>query len=318
MKEQTSTVEEGDLKNDFCDINEDVNSAILEMEKIYKRRGQISGLSTGFNGFDELTDGLHPGELMVIAGRYQTGKTSLVMNIVEHMAIEEGRSVGIFSLQMRTLELTQRLLCSLGHVNFQSLRKGLLSKADHKSIYRAAVDYEKSDTHIMDMASLSVHELREKSYRLMELRNLRLIVIDQLELMGSPLERGKKRRVEIAEIASGIKELSKELSIPIIVTAQLKSCTANRADDIPCLSDLGKSAAIGHYADVVALLYRRASSVENLGEGADVVGGGREAELIFAKQPSGIRGRVSLTFLSQFTRFENPPDGHSPKVYLTA
>lgn len=303
VEKQVFTVGEERIRGELPDIKHHVNVALESIEKLYKNRGEVTGVPTGYKVLDNMTSGMHPSEMIVIAARPSMGKTALAMNIAEHVAVDKKIPVGIFSLEMSAQQLVQRLLCSRARVNLQNVRNGFLTKADQQSLVRASMLYNESQMYIDDSAGLSILELRAKSRRLMDRHGLGLIVIDYLQLLRSPSKRGQEnRQIEIAEISAGIKALAKELSIPIIVLAQLNRKSEDRGDGKPRISDLRESGSIEQDADVVGLLVRSAYYAKDEEEKAEK---GGEAELIIAKQRNGPTGEVPLTFLNEFTRFES-------------
>lgn len=284
-----------------------VMDAIESIETLYDNRGGITGLATGFIDLDRMTSGLHGSEMIVIAARPSMGKTSLVMNIVEHVALELGRSAAVFSLEMSAQQLVQRLLCSRARVNLQRVRDGFLAERDFPNLTRAAGELRDSKILIDDTAGLSILELRAKARRMKSQHDIAMIAIDYLQLLKSNSKRAQdNRQLEIAEISSGIKALAKELDIPIIVLAQLNRNPEQRSGGKPRLSDLRESGSIEQDADVVGLLVRSEYYAEDE-EGKSEAEG--EAELIIAKQRNGPTGEVPLTFLKQYTRFENHRGG---------
>lgn len=302
VEKQIFTVSEKRVNEKLPDIQVHVINAIDAIEKLYKNKGQVTGVPTGFKKFDEMTSGLHPSEMIVIAARPSMGKTAIAMNIAEHVAVDHNKPVGVFSLEMSSEQLVQRLLCSRARVNLQSVRNGFLGKGDSNNLTTAAAAYMQSKMYIDDTAGLSILELRAKARRLVDRHGLALIVIDYLQLLRSPSKRAQEnRQIEIAEISGGIKALAKELSIPIIVLAQLNRESEKRGDGKPRISDLRESGSIEQDADVVGLLYRSAYYAKDEEEKAEKVG---EAELIIAKQRNGPTGEIPLTFRSEFTRFE--------------
>jgi replicative DNA helicase len=309
VEKEVFTVGEERFRGILPSIKEHVSTAIDALDKLTKSKGAITGLPTGYPKLDQMTDGLHASEMVVIAARPSMGKTALAMNIAEHVALEHGVPVGIFSLEMSSQQLVQRLLCSRARVNLHRLRDGFHSKNDLSSIHRAAGALSMSSMHIDDTAGLSILELRAKSRRMRDSHGIGLIVIDYLQLLKSPTRRGQEnRQIEIAEISSGIKALAKELQIPIIVLAQLNRESEKRDGGKPRLSDLRESGSIEQDADVVGLLVRSAYYAKDEEERADKEG---EAELIIAKQRNGPTGEVPLTFLKEFTRFETRDTSHS-------
>ena len=284
-------------------MKDQVMQAIETIEQLYERRGAITGLETGFKELDRMTSGLHGAEMIVIAARPSMGKTALAMNIAEHAAIVKKHPVAIFSLEMSSQQLVQRLLCSLARVNLQKVRDGFLSERDFPNLTNAASKLADSNIFIDDTSGLSILELRSKARRLKQKHNIELIVIDYLQLLRSPSKRAQdNRQLEIAEISSGLKALSKELNVPIIVLAQLNRNPEARAGGKPRLSDLRESGSIEQDADLVALLVRSEYYAEDEEAKEETRG---EAELIIAKQRNGPVGEVKLTFLKEFTRFED-------------
>jgi replicative DNA helicase len=303
IEKEIFSVTEDRVRGELPDIKQHVNDAIDAIEKLYQNKGEVTGVPTGFKILDNMTSGMHPSEMIVIAARPSMGKTALAMNIAEHVAVDKNIPVAVFSLEMSAQQLVQRLLCSRARVNLQSIRTGLLPKNAHQSLFKVSQEYGNSKMLIDDTAGLSINELRAKSRRLMDKHGLGLIVIDYLQLLKSPSKRGQEnRQIEIAEISGGIKALAKELKIPIIVLAQLnrKAEEAGRGGK-PRISDLRESGSIEQDADVVGLLYRAAYYAKDEEEKTEK---GGEAELIIAKQRNGPTGEVPLTFLSEFTRFE--------------
>jgi replicative DNA helicase len=293
------------VKIDVVPTKDLVMQAIEQIEKVYENRGSVTGLPTGFTEFDQMTSGLHQAEMIVIAARPSMGKTALAMNIAEHVALVEGKPVAVFSLEMSSQQLVQRLLCSRAKVNLQRVRNGFLSERDFPSLTEAASRLAAAKMFIDDSPGLSIAELRAKARRLVASHQVELLVIDYLQLLRSTSRRAQdNRQIEISEISAGIKSLAKELNIPIIVIAQLNRQPDARAKEggRPRLSDLRESGSIEQDADVVGLLVR--SEYYETDEEAKQEKAG-EAELIIAKQRNGPTGDVPLTFLKEYTRFEN-------------
>ena len=279
--------------------------AIETIEKLYERKGGITGISTGFVEFDRMTSGLHPAEMIVIAARPSMGKTAFAMNIAEHVAIQEKLAVAVFSLEMSSQQLVQRLLCSRARVNLKKVRDGFLGEREFSSLTSSASKLAEAKMFIDDTGSLSILELRAKARRLKAQHDIRLIVVDYLQLLRSTTRRGQEnRQIEISEISGGLKGLAKELNIPIIVVAQLNRNPENRTGDSkgrPRLSDLRESGSIEQDADLVGLLVREAYYADTDEEKEEAAG---NADLIISKQRNGPIGDIPLTFLSEFTRFE--------------
>jgi len=283
-----------------------VNDAITSIEQLVKNKGGITGLSTGFHFLDAMTGGLHAGEMFVIAARPSMGKTALAMNIAEHVALDGDKPVAVFSLEMSSPQLVQRLLCSRARVNSKALRDGFIGKQDLGSISSAAAILSKAKMFVDDTPGLSILELRAKARRLHNREGIELVVIDYLQLLKSNTRRGQdNRQIEIAEISSGVKALAKELKIPVIVLAQLNRNPEQRTGSSagrPRLSDLRESGSIEQDADVVALLVRDKYYAEDDEARKEAEG---KATLIIAKQRNGPTGDVLLTFLEDYTRFED-------------
>lgn len=283
-----------------------VMDAIESIEQLYQRKGALSGISTGFSELDKMTDGLHKAQMFVVAARPSMGKTALAMNMAEHAAIDLGLPTAVFSLEMSTQQLVQRLLCSRARVNLQKIRDGFLSTRDFPSLTSAASKLAEAKMYIDDTAGLSILDLRAKARRMKTQHDIKLIVIDYLQLLRSTSRRAQdNRQLEISEISSGIKALAKELDIPILVLAQLNRNPESRTGESkgrPRLSDLRESGAIEQDADVVGLLVREEYYADTEEEKAEAEG---KATLILAKQRNGPVGEVSLTFLKEFTRFED-------------
>ncbi len=280
--------------------------AIETIEQLYERRGAITGLPTGFSDLDKMTSGLHGAEMIVIAARPSMGKTALAMNIAEHVAVVGKHPVAVFSLEMNSQQLVQRLLGSMARVNLKKIRDGFLSERDFPNLTTAASKLADSEMFIDVTSGLSILDLRAKARRLKQKHDIKLIVIDYLQLLRSPSRRAQEnRQIEIAEISAGIKSLAKELNIPIIVLAQLNRNPESRSGDSkgrPRLSDLRESGSIEQDADLVGLLFRDKYYADTEEEKDEAQG---RATLIIAKQRNGPTDDVKLTFLEEFTRFED-------------
>jgi replicative DNA helicase len=303
VEQKIFSVGEDRFKGQVLTMKDQVMEAIESIEKLYERRGGISGISTGFAELDRMTDGLHESEMIVIAARPSMGKTALAMNITEHVALNEKLPVAVFSLEMSSQQLVQRLLCSRARVNLQKVRDGFLAERDFPSLTAAASKLAEAQIFIDDSAGLSILELRAKARRLKAQKDIKLIVVDYLQLLRSTTRRAQdNRQLEISEISAGLKGLAKELKIPIIVIAQLNRQPEARTGGKPRLSDLRESGSIEQDADLVGLLVRPEIYEEDEDARAEKAG---EAELIIAKQRNGPVGEIALTFLKEFTRFED-------------
>lgn len=313
VERQIFSIGEKRLSKTAKGMREEVFDALTNIEEMYKRRGSISGLETGFTIFDQMTDGLHAGEMIIIAARPSMGKTALAMNIVEHVALhpEKPRPVGVFSLEMSTQQLVQRMLCSQARVNMRKIRSGMVAPTEHVKLNNAASTLSESAIFIDDTPSLSIMDLRARARRMRDRQRVELIAIDYIQLCRSTTKRGQEnRQIEIAEISSGIKGLAKDLEIPIIVLAQLNRQPDQRGGGQPRMSDLRESGSLEQDADVVALLVRPEQYAEDEEAKAEHSG---KAELIIAKQRNGPTGNIALTFLKEYTRFENAAFERSPE-----
>jgi len=291
------------VESNTRNVKELVKHAITTIEEFHQRQGMLTGLSTGYQDFDRLTTGLHGGEMIVIAARPSVGKTSLAMNIAEHVAVDLRLPVGVFSLEMTAESLILRMLCSRARVNLRSIREGFLAERDFPRLTGTAGRLASAPLYIEDASSLSVLQLRAKARRMHLQYGVRLFVIDYLQLMHSTARRAENRQQEIADISSGVKALAKELQVPVIVLSQLNREVEKERNRKPRLSDLRESGAIEQDADLVALLYRVSQDEDESGAGVDQ--DAIPVKLYIAKQRNGPVGEVDLTFLKGFTRFES-------------
>jgi len=306
VEQRIFEISDARVRSGVLPMKEAVLQAMTSIEKLYQSKGEMVGLPTGFIKLDEMTTGLHPGEMFVIAARPSMGKTALAMNIAEHVALDLGQGVGVFSLEMTATQLVERLLCSIARVNPKKVRDGFMPHQQFTQLTAAASRLATCPMYIDDTPSISVLELRAKARRMKSSNDIQLIVIDYLQLLRSPSRRAQdNRQLEIAEISAGIKALAKELQIPIIVLAQLNRQPDARGGGRPKMSDLRESGSIEQDADLIGLLVRPEVYADDDEEKSARAG---EAELIIAKQRNGPIGDVKLTFLKEFTRFETRAD----------
>lgn len=289
-------------------IKELVKKAILQIQDMHERQGQTTGLSTGFTDLDKMTTGLHPGEMIVIAARPSVGKTSLAMNIAEHVALDLKLPVGVFSLEMSAESLVLRMLCSRARVNLRDVRKGFMVDRDFPKLTNVSGKMAGAPLFIDDTAGLSILQLRAKARRMHQQQGIKLLVVDYLQLLRSTAKRAENRQQEIADISQGIKALAKELKIPVIVLAQVNRESEKRSPgEKPKLSDLRESGSIEQDADFVGLLYRPKANAE--GDEDAEAKPNYDAEpinLLIAKQRNGPANEdVKLTFMKCYTRFES-------------
>src|SRR5260221_3451136 len=283
-------------------IKELVHSAITTIENFHARQGMLTGVGTGFVDLDKMTSGFHEGGMIVIAARPSMGKTSLAMNIAEHVAIDLRLPVGVFSLEMTAESLVLRMLCSRSRVNLRNIRDGFLAERDFPKLTGSAGKLANAPLFIDDSSGLSILQLRAKARRMAQQYGVKLFVVDYLQLLHSTARRADNRQQEIADISNGIKSLAKELKVPVVVLSQLNRELEKDKNRKPRLSDLRESGAIEQDADLVALLYKPSSGDDDeAGPEQDAV----PVNLLIAKQRNGPTGDVNLTFLKSYTRFES-------------
>jgi replicative DNA helicase len=291
----------------FYSTGEIVKDAIHAIERLYDRQEAITGVPTGFADLDNLTSGLQPSDLIIIAGRPSMGKTAFCLNIVEHAALYSGKPTpaAIFSLEMSKEQLVQRLLCSVAHIDANRVRTGKLAHSEFPMLINAASEISAAPIYIDDTPAISILELRSKARRLKTEKNVGLIVVDYLQLMqGTSVE---NRQQEISEISRSLKALAKELHVPVIALSQLNRSLESRTDKRPVLADLRESGAIEQDADVILFLYREAvycDACRKRDNSCDK-GHAKTAEVIVGKQRNGPLGMEQLTFLGEFMRFES-------------
>ena len=260
-------------------------------------KSRHTGLETGYYELDNLTTGLNAGDFIIIAGRPSMGKSAMALNFVEHIALREKKPVAIFSLEMSSQQVVQRLLCSHARVSAHSLREGKLSREENQKLVAAAGDLSNAPIFVDDSAGLSALTIRAKARRLKARKDIALVVVDYLQLMESPA--GENRQQEISVISRQLKALARELRIPVIALSQLNRAADNRDDKRPKLADLRESGAIEQDSDVVMLLYREEYYYPDREHAKG------KAEVHIAKQRNGPTGQITLTFLAPIMRFEN-------------
>lgn len=269
-----------------------------KIDTLYRSGKTITGLATGFTDFDNMTAGLQPGDLIIIAGRPSMGKTMLGMNIAEHAAIKDDKPVLVFSLEMPAEAITMRLMSSLGRIDQHRIRTGRLNDDDWPRVTSAVSMLSEASLFIDDTPALSPNEIRSRARRLArEQGDLGLIVVDYLQLMHVPGSK-ENRAVEVSEISRSLKAVAKELNVPVIALSQLNRSLESRTDRRPVMSDLRESGSLEQDADIVVFIYRD----EVYHEDSPSKG---IAEIIVRKHRNGPIGDFRLTFLGKYTRFEN-------------
>ena len=295
------SVSEMKTQRDFIDSKILLKEAIKSLEELSRKKKSVTGIPTGFQELDRLTAGFQPSDLIIIAARPSMGKTALALNIAQHVAIKEGKSVAIFSLEMSREQLALRMLSSLAKVPSHKLRTGILSANDWKKVIRAANKLSDAPIFVDDTPALSVLEIRAKARRLMSEKGLNLIVIDYLQLMRGR-SKTESRQQEISEISRSLKGLAKELNVPVLALSQLSRAVESRQDKKPQLSDLRESGAIEQDGDLILFIYRPEVYKPEKPEYRGI------AEIIVGKQRNGPTGTFKLTFLKEYTTFEEYTD----------
>jgi len=294
------------VRDGFVSLGALARSSLETIEKLHARRELITGVPTGFTDLDEMTSGLQPSDLIIVAARPSMGKTSLVLNIAQHVGTKTDRTVGLFSLEMSKEQLFLRLLTAEARIDAHRLRGGFLGERDWGRLSQAIGTLSETKIFIDDSPSIGVLEMRAKCRRLAAEHGLHLVIVDYIQLMQGR-GRFENRTLEVAAISRSLKGLAKELNVPIVVLSQLSRAPESRADHRPQLSDLRESGALEQDADVVVFIYRQDQYVEKNAPPTDVEG---VAELIIGKQRNGPTGVVKLAFIREFTRFENLAAGN--------
>jgi replicative DNA helicase len=272
---------------------------VEKIDSLYHSGASVTGVATGLADLDELTTGLQPADLVIIAGRPSMGKTTLAMNIAEHVAIKATKPVLVFSMEMPADSLAMRMMSSLGRLDQHRLRTGKLDDNDWPRVTSAVHMLSEAPLFIDDTPALTPVEMRARARRLVkEQGSLGLIVVDYLQLMRVTNTKLDNRTAEISEISRSLKTLAKELNVPVIALSQLNRSLEQRQDKRPMMSDLRESGAIEQDADLICFIYRdEVYNEDSPDKGC--------AEIIVAKQRNGPIGRVRVAFLGQFTRFED-------------
>ncbi|HXV40645.1 MAG TPA: replicative DNA helicase [Steroidobacteraceae bacterium] len=284
-------------KTGFIAIKDVLPQTIDRLDLLHQSPGEIRGVPSGFTQLDKKTTGFQPGDLIVIAGRPSMGKTTLAVNIAENAAIAKGVPSAIFSMEMSAEQLTLRLISSLGRVNQTHLRTGNFSEEDWSRIQGAMAQLSGAPLYVDESPALTPTEVRARARRLKRERGLGLVVVDYLQLMQVPGTK-ENRATEISEISRSLKALAKELQVPVIALSQLNRAVEQRTDKKPVMSDLRESGAIEQDSDVILLIYREEVYDPNTTRRG-------VADIIIAKQRNGPVGEIQLTFLGEYTRFEN-------------
>ena len=302
-------ISESRIGRGFLGIKEIVKDSFGSLDALYERGQRITGLETHYHDLDGMTSGLQKSDLIIIAARPSMGKTAFALNIAENVAVNDGKVVGIFSLEMSREALLMRLLCSQAKIDSHKLRTGFLGREDFQKLGTALTALAESSIFIDDSPGITLHEVRAKARRLQQSqKRVDLIIVDYLQLMsassGAGSRRFENRTQEVSAISRGLKALAKEMAVPVVALSQLSRAPESRGGDHrPQLSDLRESGSIEQDADVVAFIFREEVYAP---DDPDLDG---RAELIIAKQRNGPTGMVKLAFLKHSTRFESLAPG---------
>jgi replicative DNA helicase len=284
-------------KSNVVALKEVIQTSIENIDQVYQKKAQVSGVPSGFLDLDIKTAGLHPSELIVVAGRPSMGKSALAVGIAEYAGVAQKIPLAFFSVEMSKEQLVQRMICAHARVDAHKVRTGYLAPSDWPKLTAAAGKLSEAPIFIDDTPAISVMELRAKARRLKTHHNIQLIILDYLQLMRGK-ERIENRQQEISEISRSLKALARELNVPLVAISQLSRAVESRQDHRPQLSDLRESGAIEQDADLVLLLLR--SEYYNPTPDNEGI-----TEVIIAKQRNGPVGTLKLTFIKEYARFEN-------------
>jgi replicative DNA helicase len=303
-EQELFSVSERRVVSGFSPLKTLLHSAYDRLDYLHQHKGEISGIRTGFTDLDTLTSGLQKSDLVIVAARPSVGKTSLALNFTEHAAVQEGKSVGVFSLEMSKEQLVLRLLSSVANIDSQRLRTGFLEEMDFTRLAPAMNALAEAPVYIDDTPNISTMELRTKARRLQAEVGLDMLVVDYLQLMQSSTNARDANRVqEVSEITRGLKGLARELQVPVIALSQLSRQTEMRESKEPRLSDLRESGSIEQDSDLVMFLWREK---ERGGEEEDP--DGEVINLRLAKHRNGPTGDTKLYFKKRNTRFVSIAD----------
>ena len=286
-------------KEDYVGLSDSLEVAIRDIELAQNRGGEMTGIPTGFTNLDAFTHGLHPGQLVIVAARPAVGKSTFALDLARHASVKKNQATIFFSLEMGRSEIAMRMLSAQSSIYLQSMRKGTLTEGDWAKLAAVRGEINDAPLYIDDSPNMSLVEIRAKCRRLAQQVDLKMVVIDYIQLMTS----GKKvesRQQEVSEFSRALKLLAKELNIPVIALSQLNRQAEQAKDKKPELSHLRESGSLEQDADVVVLLHR-----EGIFEKDHPRAG--EADLILAKQRNGPTGTVTVAFQGQYSRFVNMP-----------
>lgn len=283
---------------DFKHVKDVLVQTYDNIEQLQNRKGDVTGIPTGFTDLDRMTAGFQRNDLIIVAARPSVGKTAFALNIAQNVAIKARENVAIFSLEMGAEQLVMRMLCAEGNIDAQVLRTGALTAEDWSKLTIAMGTLSNSGIYIDDTPGLRVNEIRAKCRRLAQEKGLGMILIDYLQLIQGSGRRGENRQQEVSEISRSLKALARELKVPVIALSQLSRGVEQRQDKRPMMSDIRESGSIEQDADIVAFLYRD-DYYDKETDNKNMI------EIIIAKQRNGPTGTVTLAFKKEFNKFLN-------------
>ena len=288
---------QGKIKNKFQALKPVLQRSFERLDEISKNPGSVTGVPSGLRELDKLTSGFQPGELIIVAGRPSMGKTALALSFARNAAIDYKIPVGVFSLEMSNDALAMRLLTAESRVDSHLVRSGILPKEQWRNLSMSVGNLADAPIFLDDTPAMGITELRAKSRRLKSEKDVKLLVVDYLQLMKGP-QNVESRQQEISQISQSLKALAKEINVPVLALSQLSRAPEARSDHRPVLSDLRESGAIEQDADLVMFLYRKwVYSRDDEDK--------RKAEIIISKQRNGPTGTINATFIDNYAKFEN-------------
>jgi replicative DNA helicase len=282
----------------FQNIKDVLVQAYDNIEMLHNRKGEITGIPTGFTELDRMTAGFQRSDLIIVAARPSVGKTAFALNIAQNVATQTNENVAIFSLEMSAQQLVMRMLCAEGNINAQNLRTGKLTSEDWGKLTMAMGSLSNAGIYIDDTPSIRVSEIRAKCRRLKQESGLGMVLIDYLQLIQGSGRNRENRQQEVSEISRALKALARELEVPVIALSQLSRSVEQRQDKRPMMSDIRESGSIEQDADIVAFLYRD-DYYDKESENKNII------EIIIAKQRNGPVGTVQLAFIKEYNKFVN-------------
>ncbi|WP_256759611.1 replicative DNA helicase [Cohnella sp. WQ 127256] len=288
----------------FISIRDVLMEVFEKVEFLYNNKGGVAGIPSGFIDLDKMTNGFQPNDLIIVAARPSVGKTAFALNVAQNVAVRSSETVAIFSLEMSAPQLVQRIICAESNVDATRMRTGHLEGDDWEKLSMAIGALSEAQIYIDDTAGITVSDIRAKCRRLKKEKGLGMILIDYLQLIQGRGKAGENRQQEVSEISRTLKQIARELEVPVIALSQLSRGVEQRQDKRPMMSDLRESGSIEQDADIVAFLYRD-DYYDKESEKKNII------EIIIAKQRNGPVGTVELVFLKNFNKFVSLDRSHS-------